>query len=45
MRIESETLIQDLINQTQINLNQAEKFNLLSEDVLNGRITQDSWRI
>ena len=45
MTIKSEQLIQDLIERTRININQAEKFNSLSTEKLNWRIGQDSWSI
>jgi hypothetical protein len=45
MTIESEKLIQDLIERTRININQAEKFNILSTEELNWRISQDKWSI
>ena len=45
MTIKSEQLIQDLIERTRKNINQAEKFNSLSTEKLNWRIGQDSWSI
>lgn len=45
MTIKSEQLIQDLIERTRININQAEKFNSLSTEKLNLRIQQESWSI
>ena len=45
MTIPSERLIQDLIERTRININQAEKFRLLSIENLNWREEQDSWSI
>ena len=45
MTITSEKLIQDLIERTRININQAEKFSLLSTEKLNWRAENDSWSI
>jgi hypothetical protein len=45
MIIESEKLIQDLIERTRININHAEKFNILSTEELNWRVAQDKWSI
>ncbi|GAB5471910.1 MAG: hypothetical protein Mars2KO_00090 [Maribacter sp.] len=45
MTIKSEQLIQDLIERTRININQAETFNSLSTEKLNLRIQQESWSI
>ena len=45
MTIPSEKLIQDLIERTRININQAEEFRLLSSENLNSREEQDSWSI
>ncbi len=45
MVITSEKLVQDLIERTRVNSNQAEKFKLLSNEKLNLRIKQDSWSI
>lgn len=45
MTIPSEKLIQDLIERSRININQAEKFNLLSIEKLNWRAEQNSWSI
>lgn len=45
MIIKSEQLLQDLIERTRININQAEKFSTLSTEKLNTRDTQESWSI
>lgn len=45
MTIKSEKLIQDLIERTRININQAEKFSSLSNEKLNFRAGKDSWSI
>lgn len=45
MTTESENLIQDLIERTRINSNEAEKFNKLSIEKLNWKRSQDSWSI
>ncbi len=45
MIIESEQLIQDLIERTQRNINQAEKFRSLSIDKLNWKAELESWSI
>lgn len=45
MTITSEKLIQDLIERTRININQAEKFSSLSTEKLNWRAEKDSWSI
>lgn len=45
MTIASEKLIQDLIERTRININQAERFSLISIEKLNLRQKQDSWSI
>ena len=45
MTIISEKLIQDLIERTRININQAEKFSLLSTEKLNFRAQKESWSI
>lgn len=45
MTIKSEKLIQDLIERTRININQAEKFKNLPTEKLNWKAEQDSWSI
>lgn len=45
MKIKSEKLIKDLIERTQININQAEKYCALSIEKLNWRVKKDSWSI
>ncbi|REG87884.1 DinB family protein [Winogradskyella sediminis] len=45
MTIISEKLIQDLIERTRININQAEKFSLLPTEKLNFRAQKESWSI
>jgi len=45
MTITSEKLIQNLIERTRININQAEKFSSLSTEKLNWRAEKDSWSI
>lgn len=45
MVITSEKLIQDLIERTRININEAEKFSSLSTENLNSRVEQNSWSI
>lgn len=45
MTIESEKLIQDLIERTRININQSEKFSTLSTEKLNFKNGQKSWSI
>lgn len=45
MTIASEKLIQDLIESTQININQAQKLHTLSIENLNWRAEKDSWSI
>ena len=45
MTITSETLIQDLVERTLTNINQAKKFSSLSAEKLNWRAKQDSWSI
>lgn len=45
MAIKSEKLIQDLIERTRININQAEKFKNLPTEKLNWRVAQESWSI
>ena len=43
--METEKLIQDLIERTKVNINQAEKFKQLSKEELNSRISEDSWSV
>jgi len=45
MTITSEKLIQDLIERTRININQAEKFSHLPTEILNWRVKKESWSI
>jgi hypothetical protein len=45
MLIESEKLLQDLIERTRLNINKAEKLNKLSIEQLNYRLESDSWSI
>lgn len=45
MKIASEKLIQDLVERTQMNIHQVEKFSTLSEEVLNRRPQPDKWSI
>ena len=45
MTIRSVELIQDLIERTHININQAKKFNSISTEKLNWRAEQDSWSV
>jgi hypothetical protein len=45
MTISSEKLIQDLIESTRKNINQAEKFSTLSIEKLNWKAEQESWSI
>lgn len=45
MTIISEKLIQDLIERTRININQAEEFSLLPTEKLNFRAQKESWSI
>lgn len=45
MIIKSEQLLQDLIERTRSNINQAEKFNTFSTEKLNTRDTQESWSV
>ena len=45
MTINSEKLVQNLIERTQININEAEKLRNLSTEKLNSRVEQDSWSI
>lgn len=45
MTIKSAQLIQDLIERTRININQAETLHSLSSEKLNFRIQQESWSI
>ncbi|WP_040415969.1 DinB family protein [Cyclobacterium qasimii] len=45
MEIATEKLIQDLVERTRININQAEKFSSLSDEKLNHRPGPESWSI
>lgn len=45
MQIKSESLIEELVEMTKDNLSRAEKFNALSTQALNQRITEGSWSI
>ena len=45
MKIDSEKLIQDLVERTRININQVERFNTLSEELLNRKPGPDKWSI
>jgi len=45
MTVNSEKLVQDLMEKTRINIKQAEKFRSLSKEQLNQRMEKDSWSI
>jgi len=45
MTIATETLVQDLIERTRLNINKAEKFNALPTEKLNCRVASGSWSI
>lgn len=45
MIIETEKLLQDLIERTRLNINKAEKFNALPTEKLNYRVAPGSWSI
>lgn len=45
MKIESEKLIQDLVNRTQFNIDQVKRLSVLSLEKLNTRIRVDSWSV